>query len=261
MNWRVLTVILLFCGRQVFGQVVITGTVYDHSQKFTMTGVSVLSTAGTGTMTDSTGHYRLRLGAEDSIYFSYLGKSTLRFPAKEINANQSFDMALEVSIDSLPAAFVRGNNYLLDSLQTRKDYAKVFGYNNSYLSSVKRSGRGGMGVGFDIDLLFNAQENRRMEAFKDRLEWQEKENFVDHRFTKAIVRHVTGLEPPALDTFMKLYRPSQEFIQSCETTYEYYKYIRQWCGYFMDDWNQRHPDIAPRSKDWADSVTSQENHR
>src|SRR5580698_8215179 len=125
-HWRVLTVILLISARPAFGQVVISGTVFDKSQKYTMAGVSVLSTSGLGTQTDSTGHYRLRMGLEDSIYFSYLGKTTLRFPAKEINPNQSFNMALAVSIDTLPAAFVRGNNYYLDSLATRKEYSRVF---------------------------------------------------------------------------------------------------------------------------------------
>src|SRR6202012_5454201 len=108
-----------------------------------------------GTATDSTGHYRIRMALEDSIYFSYLGKTTLRFPAKEINPNMPFDMALAVSIDSLPSAFVRGTNYLLDSLETRRDYAKVFNYGADYLGKVKTTGRGGMGVGLNLDLLLS----------------------------------------------------------------------------------------------------------
>lgn len=257
---RLLMVILFLSARPAFGQVVITGTVYDKSQKYTMAGVSVLSTSGLGTQTDSTGHYRLRLGLEDSIYFSYLGKTTLRFPAKEINPDQPFDMALAVSIDTLPAAFVRGNNYYLDSLETRKEYANVFNYGTPYFNSMKTTGRGGMGVGLNMDLLFSAKQNRRMEAFQDRLVWQEQENFVDHHFSKAIVRHVTGLTSPALDTFMVLYRPTKGFIQSCETEYEYYHYLREWSGYFVDDWKVRHPNIPPMGKEApeADSTVMKE---
>src|SRR5579863_2678973 len=141
--------IAFFAVRPAVAQVVIEGTVYDNSQKYTMVGVSVLTTSGLGTQTDSTGHYRIRMGLEDSIYFSYLGKTTLRFPAKEINPNLPFDMAIAVSIDSLPAAFVRGTNYLLDSLENRKDYAKAFNYSANYLGKVKTTGRGGIGVGLD----------------------------------------------------------------------------------------------------------------
>jgi hypothetical protein len=53
------TVFFMLAARLCFGQAVITGTVYDNSQKYTMAGVSVLSTSGAGTTTDSTGHYRL----------------------------------------------------------------------------------------------------------------------------------------------------------------------------------------------------------
>lgn len=255
--WRLLP-ILLFAVRPAVGQVIISGTVYDNSQKYTMTGVSVLTTSGLGTTTDSTGHYRIRMGLEDSIYFSYLGKSTLRFPAREINPAMPFDMALAVSIDTLPAAFVRGNNYFLDSLQTRKDYAKVFGYAPQYLTNVRTTGRGGMGVGLDLDMFFNARETRRMEAFQDRLQWQEQENFVDHHFSKSIVRRITGLVSPALDTFMVWYRPTKDFIQSCETEYQWYKYIRQWGIWFVDDWKARYPAIPPLSKEGTDSAIMKE---
>jgi len=252
----VLMAIFIWSVRPALGQVVISGTVYDNSQKYTMAGVSVLTTSGLGTSTDSTGQYRIRMGLDDSIYFSYLGKSTLRFPAKEINPNQPFNMALAISIDSLPAAFVRGNNYFLDSLSTRKEYAKIFGYGMPYFNSVKTTGRGGMGVGLNLDLLLNGAENRRMEAFQDRLIWQENENYVDHRFTRLIVRHVTGLVSPALDTFMVLYRPTREFIQGCESEYQYYHYIREWSHYFADDWKERHPDIPayPKGGAGADST-------
>jgi hypothetical protein len=253
-----LTAMLLFVARPVFAQVVITGTVYDNSQKYTMAGVSVLTTSGLGTATDSTGQYRIRMGLDDSIYFSYLGKTTLRFPAREINPNIPFNMALAVSIDSLPAAFVRGNNYFLDSLQTRKEYGKVFNYGANYLGKVRTTGRGGMGVGLDLDLLLSGKENRRMEALQDRLVWQEQQNYIDHHFSRGIVRRVTGLESPALDTFLVQYRPTQDFIQSCESEYQWYKYIQQWGKWFVEDWLARHPDIPPLRKEGADSTIMNE---
>jgi hypothetical protein len=253
---RLFMALILLSTRTAFGQVVISGTVYDESQRFAMAGVSVLSTSGLGTTTDSVGHYRIRLALDDSIYFSYLGKSTARFPVKEIGAGQPFDMALAVSIDSLPAVFVRGNNYLLDSLQNRKDYAKVFNYQSSYLSSVKSTRRGGMGVGLDLDMFLNGKQNRRMEAFQKRLEEEEKDKFVDHRFSRAIVRRITGLDAPALDTFMVQYRPTEEFIQSCATEYEFYHYIQEWGKFFVEDWTARHPDIPPIKR--SDSTAMKE---
>jgi hypothetical protein len=256
-----LMAILFWSALPAQGQVVIYGTVYDNSQKFTMAGVSVQTTSGLGTSTDSTGQYRIRMGLDDSIFFSYLGKTTLRFPAKEINPGQPFNMALAVSIDTLPVAFVRGSNYFLDSLSTRKEYAKIFNYGGvPYFNGVKTTGRGGMGVGLNMDLFFNAAENRRTDAFQSRLIWQEEQNYVDHHFTKPMVRHVTGLESPALDTFMVLYRPTKEFIEGCETEYQYYHYVREWSHYFADDWKERHPDIPayPKEGAGADSTAIKE---
>jgi hypothetical protein len=242
---RLLVVLFLLSARTALGQVQITGTVYDESQRFAMVGVSVMGTSGVGTMTDSVGHYSIRLSASDSIFFSYLGKFTARFPVKDLAPGQPFDMALQVSIDSLPAAYVHGRNYLLDSLENRKEYAKVFGYNRNYLNNMKMDRRGGMGVGFDLDNLFNAKANRRMEAFQKRLEEEERDKYVDHRFTPAIVKKITGLEEPALDTFMHDYRPTYEFIQSCATEYEFYHYIQEWGKFFNESWKENHPKATP----------------
>ena len=135
-----------------FGQVQISGTVYDVSQKFAMMGVSVQGNSGIGTTTDSLGHYSIRLPAHDSIYFSYLGKSTTKFFVGDVPAGQPFDMALQVSVDSLPAAYVRSRDYLTDSIENRKEYAKVFNYSPNMLSNMKLAQHGGMGVGLDMGM-------------------------------------------------------------------------------------------------------------
>src|ERR1700744_1625811 len=240
---RCLLMALLFLSvRTAFGQVHITGTVYDESQRFAMVGVSVIGTSGAGTTTDSMGHYHISLPSGDSIFFSYLGKFTARFPVKDIPAGQPFDMELAVSIDSLPPVYVRARDYLTDSLQNRKDYAKVFDYQKNYLTGMKSNKGGrGLGVGIDFDMLLNGKAARRMEAFQKRLEEDEHDKYIDHRFTRAIVKKITGLEAPALDTFMREYRPTYEFIQSCATEYEFYHYIQEWGKFFNESWFENHP--------------------
>lgn len=106
--------------------------------------------------------------------------------------------------------------------------------------SMKMERRPGMGIGLDLDMLIDGKANRRMEALQSRLEWEEKDNYVDHRWNKALVKRVTGFESPMLDTFMRQYRPSYEFIQSCKTEYEFYKYIQEWGKFFADDWKNAH---------------------
>jgi hypothetical protein len=237
---------LPFIATAVLGQVPIDGTVYDKSMMYGMRGVSVMGASGVGTITDSLGHYHIRLAAGDSIYFSYLGRATTKFPVKDIPLGFPFDMSLEVAVDSLPSVFVRSVNYREDSLQNRREYKKIFDYEADYLTSMKSNRRGaGIGVGLDLDLLLDGKKNRRMLAFQQRLEEEEKDKYIDHRFTRSIVKRVTGLQPPALDTFMRQYRPSYDFIQSCKTEYEFYQYILEWGQFFEKDWKATHPDQAP----------------
>jgi len=226
----------------VSGQVVVTGTVYDHSQFFALPGVSVMATSGIGTSTDSVGHYRIRLHKEDSIYFSYQGRETARFPIKSIDVNMPLNMSLMVTVDSLPQVVVRPREYRYDSMENRREYAKIFGYGGpDYLQGTSSPRSGGVGVGIDFDQLFNGRKNRRMLAFQRRLVEEEQDKYVDHRFNKALVRKITGLQTPALDTFMRLYRPSYDEILSFENDYDYYSHIRDWGLAFSQQWRREHP--------------------
>lgn len=233
---------LLLFSQAALAQVEVTGTVYDESLRFAMRGVSVVGTSGIGTMTDSLGRYRIKLPLTDSISFSYLGRSTAKFAVRTMPAGYPFDMSLAVAIDSLPTVLVRSPDYRYDSLENRREYQKVFDYAPSYLDNTKTGRGGGFGVGLDLDMLFKGKANQRMLVLQKRLEDEEQDKYVDHRWTRAIVRRVTGLEPPRLDSFMRQYRPSYSFIRSCETDYDFYKYIREWGRFFEEDWKKAHKE-------------------
>jgi hypothetical protein len=212
----------------------VKGTVYDKSRFFAMQGVSVLGTNGQGTMTDSMGHYKIRLAPDDSVYFSYLGKQTARFPVKGLVPGYPLDISLAVNVDSLPLVVVRPKPYRYDSLDNREEYRRVFDYEPDYFAS------GSGGVGLNLDMLLSGRKNRQMLALQRRLLEQEQDRYVDHRFNKTLVKKITGLQRPALDTFMRIYRPTYEFILHCENDYEFYKYIKD-CGiYFSRMWRREH---------------------
>jgi len=238
---KLLLLTLVIAGRAAMAQVEIKGTVYDRSQQYAMRGVSVLGVSGKGTMTDTLGQYRIRLAPGDSLYFSYLGRSTSKFPVKDIPAGP-FDMSLQVAIDTLPSVLVRPRNYRQDSLANREEYRDVFNYSPRYFTNMKMERRGGMGVGLNMDMFFDAKHNRQLLKLQERLEEEEKDTYVDHRFSRALVRRITGLEPPALDTFMHEYRPGYDMLRSFETDYEFYKYIRESAQFFEPIWKRDHPN-------------------
>jgi hypothetical protein len=235
----ILLAALLLARHGAFGQVEVHGTVYDRSRYFAMPGVSVMSTSGQGTMTDSAGQYRLRVSRRDSIFFSYLGKATVKFPVRSIDPNSPIDISLAVAVDSLPLVVVRPKAYRYDSLANRDEYRKIFDYEPDYI------GQGQGGAGINLDMLFGARRNRQMLALKARLIEEEQDKYVDYRFNRTIVRRITGLDRPALDLFMRMYRPTYEFIRSCENDYEFYKYIKDCGAYFMRTYKLDTPPSPP----------------
>jgi len=241
---RTLTAVAaMLLANATMAQVRVEGTVYDGSQRYALQGVSVMTSSGSGTTTDSLGHYSIKLGATDSIYFSYLGKVTSKIPAKGIDDPTQFNMSLDLPVVSLPSVFVDPKSYRMDSLENRKEYQKIFDFDRSgFLVDKKASGDPKFGIGLDMDILFDGKRNKRMEGFQQFLIQEEQEKSIDHRFTRALVKRLTGLEPPALDTFMHRYRPGYEFCQATTSDWEFYEYIRNSGKYFTELWKQEHPN-------------------
>lgn len=231
-----LPVFLLALHESGFAQIKIHGTVYNMNRNLVLPAVSVMSTSGSGTTTDSTGSYSFIVLETDSIWFSYLNKPTPKFPVSDIiRQNGVFDVALHVPVTELKEVRVVPRNYKLDSLQNRLDYAKAFNFKKPGIS-LSAPNSSNFGVGLDLDEfinMFNFKKNRRMLAFQRRLLQEEEDKYVDHRFTKPLVRKITGLSGvgPVMDDFMKKYRPSYEFAVTA-TDYEFAEYIKlAWIQY------------------------------
>ena len=237
---NLLVVATLLTSYLATGQKEVRGTVYEHTQIIPLAGVSVIATSGIGTVTDSLGRYQIRLRPGDSIYFSYLGKPTEKFPASQIPSDWPFDMSLEVHIQSLPSVLVWPHVYRQDSLENRIEYQKIFDYGATYVNGMKMSKNGGMGVGVDFDMLFDGAKSRRIVAFQQRLLKEEQDKYIDHRFTKILVKRLTGLQSPALDSFMVIYRPDYDLLQSFENDYAFYKYIYDSGNFFSELWKKEH---------------------
>lgn len=205
----------------------IMGYVYDSSRNYPLEAVSVLSTSGKGTITNAEGHYQIEVTEKDSIWFSYLGKPTIKFPVLKIANTFEFDISLQVSIPTLKEVKIKPRNYKFDSLQNRKDYAKIFNYQKPKLKVV--TPQYGVGAGFDLDEIINMfrfKRNRSMASFQKRLLQEEQDKFIDHRFNKALVRRLTLLTGAELDSFMYIYRPSYTFTKMAGD-YEFQYYIKE----------------------------------
>lgn len=216
---------LLATGMAV-SQIRVSGRVYDMSQSNPLALVSVLTTNGEGTVTDSTGHYTVLVRDNDSIWFSYLGKATPKYAVVSIPNTRNFEVSLHVNITELKPVMVKPRNYRLDSMQNRQDYAKAFNFEKPGLGVVTTpDGATGMDLDEFINI-FRFGHNRRMAAFRDRLFQEEIDKYIEHRFSRALVIKLTQMHGPDLDTFMVRYKPDLFFTQMA-TDYEFQSYIKK----------------------------------
>ncbi len=191
-----------------------------------MEAVTVLSTSGKGTVTNADGFYEIEVSEKDSIWFSYLNKPTMKFPVINISNPMSFDISLQVNVPVMKEVKIKLKNYRQDSIQNRLDYAKIFNYEKPGLKTVTPSYGGA--AGFDLDEIINMfrfKRNRSIASFQKRLILEEQEAFVTHRFSKQLVRRLIPLTGDALDSFMRVYRPSYLFTRYAGD-YDFQLYIK-----------------------------------
>ena len=199
----------------LLAQYKVSGTVLDKSKINTVENVRIVSSGGMFTVTDSLGKYQIDVKPGDSLTFIYKNKPTQQFAVNSISNSQDFNISLHINVESkfstLKEVVVYSKSYKQDSLENRETYADVFNYERPGLTTSL--GPGGT-AGADVNELINIfrfKRNKRLRAFRNRLEEQEQEKYVNYRFNKITVGRITGLSGNALDTFLVWYRPDYEF--------------------------------------------------
>lgn len=223
-------------------QIMVKGTVYDVSQKIPLSRVTVGSKFGAHALTDSVGNYRIVVFETDSIYFSYLGKRSPWFSVKAITVPLGFDVALHVYAPELPPIYIVKQSYREDSMENRKDLSKVFDFHKPRIGTTMNPSDAGAGVGFDLDAIigmFDFKYNKRQKGYQKFFEWEEQEKYIDHRFSKNLIKKLTDIKDDQTAAFIKQYRPSYEFVESVND-FELGLYIQK-C---KEDFDTGHPSSA-----------------
>ena len=237
MKKRIIIIILLFWWSNANSQIWLTGKVYDSTRMITIPSVKVSSLKGEVTFTDSVGRYAIMVQMNDTIFFTYRGKSTTLFPVKSIRYTTGFDVALQVRIQdkykTLKEVVVIGKSYKQDSLENREYYSRIFNYDRG---GVRISETGTMGGTPGLDLgsmiqMFHFRKNKSIKKFQNRLIEEEQNKFIDYKFNKQLVQQLTKLSGGDLEKFMIIYRPPYEFVVYSEE-YEFLKYILDASKYF-----------------------------
>lgn len=199
-------------------QIVLSGTVYDSSKLYTIAGVMVTNTGGNVTYTDSIGAYQLSVKEGDSVTFSYRNKPTIKFPVNLVSNYTQFDISLRVHLYQkyrpLKEIFIFSRRKE-DSAENRQHFANFFNFRKP---GIKSSYTPGSPPGFDVDQLiglFQFRKNKHSLNFQKRLIEQEKESYVNYRFSSSIIKRVTNLEGEDLKRYKIQYRPTYAFTTAC----------------------------------------------
>lgn len=200
----------------------------DNSKINFVEAVGVMSTGGKIAVTDSLGKYSIQTTIDDSLYFIYNNKPTQKFAVNKIPNTAEFNISIHIAVKSryslLKEVVVYSKNYKQDSAENRENYGEIFSYKKQ---GIQTSISPGGGVGLDANELINAfrfKRNKRLKAFQQRLEADEKVKYVNYRFNKTFVRRITQLQGPALDSFLMWYRPTYEFAAT-SSEIEFNQYI------------------------------------
>lgn len=225
----ILSLLLLFIAGNIFGQLTVSGTVYDSTRTVPVKNVLVQTTSNHKTITDSLGQYTIRVMKNDSLDFTFRNKSTPKFAVTDITNLTAFDIAIKVRVygrfRTLKEVTVTSKNYHQDSLDNREDYKEFFNYSKPGFRTSVNSNTGNAGL--DLDGLidgFRFKRNKDLRYMQQRVIEQEEDDYINYKFNKRLVKRITAIDSADVDRFMKEYRPGFEFVQHSSET-DFYQYI------------------------------------
>jgi hypothetical protein len=111
---------------------------------------------------------------------------------------------------------IYARSYRQDSIENRDIYGDVYSFRKP---TIRTGISPGGAVGADVNEIINMfrfRRNKQLKAFQARIEQQEQDSYVNHRFNRNLVRRITQLKGAELDTFMVRYLPTYEFTSTAD---------------------------------------------
>lgn len=215
MRYVICPLLLLFlfslsCSAQQF----LTGKIYKRNSTETLLSVSIHNiTANRYDLSDEDGSYHIQAAPGDHISFSSVGyrADTVTVTASLLTA--ACPIYLDIRAQELQAVRVgEYNNYQLDSMDRRKEYAWVYDHDNTPKVARDRQGADGVGVTLNIFRNSSSAAKQRVHLGK-RLQKEEEDYYVDYRYNAGYVTKITHLKGDSLKEFMRRYRPSYDYCR------------------------------------------------
>jgi hypothetical protein len=212
-------IILLSCITFIFSQKGFSqrthwGRIYDEKSHLVLESVSVENiSSDRSNSSDQGGNFKISAKPGDTLVFSSIAYAP---DTLIININDEAMLNaiyLRPRAKFLAAVTVLDDQYSRDSLE-RKNYYRKFTDSTGFAKMINDSSvaSGGFGITLSpISYFSKSQKNAR--KFKKRLAEDERQAYVDSRFSRGYVARITALKGDSLQTFLIRYRPGYDFCR------------------------------------------------
>jgi hypothetical protein len=167
---------------------------------------------GKTVMTSQAGRFMVEIAENHVLSFSAVGYhlDTIHFTNVHL-LEDTLSLILSPLTHNLGNVTVRSSGlsrYQLDSVERRQDFLQDVGTNK--IPTVAQA-NSGAGIALNLDR-FSKREKAKRTAWRF-FDDNEKEAYINYRFTPDLVRKYTGLKDERLQQFMQLYRPSWDWLR------------------------------------------------
>src|ERR1700759_4440797 len=185
-----LSLCLLFSLRG-WSQQFLTGKIYKKNSTETLLSVSIHNiTANRYDLSEEDGSYHIQAAPGDHVSFSSVGyvADTVTITASLLTA--AYPVYLDIRAETLQRVVVgEFNNYQLDSMDRRKEYAWVYDHDNTPHVAKDRQGADGVGITMNIFRKSSEKEKQRIHLEK-RLSKEEEDYYIDYRYNASYVTKI-----------------------------------------------------------------------
>lgn len=223
---HLLAVFLLLAALPALAQKrIVHGYVRDSATQYPLKNVAVINeTARKSVSTDSTGAFTILVTFGDLLFFDANG---YRFDT--VHCDHVLPDTLKIyltPVNTLQGVTVttvsKYNQYQQDSIRRRENfYADIGGPRTKTFAKTSNSGAG---LGINLDRFFKKKERAKKVAIED-FDEQEKESYINYRFTPELVSQYTGFHGDTLNNFMIRYRPDYKWLRAHPSNEDLVYYI------------------------------------
>lgn len=213
-NGRFLLFFLIALPSAAFAQQELYGKVVKRGGTEILPGVTVFNVSRDKyNQTDMGGNFKITATAGDTLLFSSVGYRPDTIIVVPYMFDENYIVPLTPNVVTLARVEVdEMTNYEQDSLKRRESYGFILDRPHTKLVNKKKPGDA-PGFSFSPIGRFSAAERHKRD-FEKKLEEQEKDYYIDYKFSPGRVAQLTRLKGDSLHEFMLRYRPSYDFCRN-----------------------------------------------